>query len=118
MKKIMLKVITFVLILGLILTGCSNKETEKKAEDLIKIVQDENYTTDLKKEKEIKDGQVYIQNDTVMCVMIINDDVKEADAKELLNKYAKELKEKYKDMPVNAQAVLNGKNIGNIILDK
>ncbi|MHB7980427.1 hypothetical protein CF067_14420 [Clostridium sporogenes] len=117
LKKLFALMIVLTVLLSLVACGNSSKhETVKPDKDPKKIVQDKNYTKDLTKDKKVKDGQVYIQNNTVVCVMIIKDDVKEADAKELLNKYAKELKKSYKDMPVNAQAVLKGKNIGNVVL--
>ncbi|APH13368.1 hypothetical protein ACXATD_003962 [Clostridium sporogenes] len=117
LKKLFALMIVLTVVLSLVACGNSSKhETVKPDKDPKKIVQDKNYTKDLTKDKKVKDGQVYIQNNTVVCVMIIKDDVKEADAKELLNKYAKELKKSYKDMPVNAQAVLKGKNIGNVVL--
>ncbi len=117
LKKLFALMIVLTVVLSLVACGNSSKhETVKPDKDPKTIVQDKNYTKDLTKDKKVKDGQVYIQNNTVVCVMIIKDDVKEADAKELLNKYAKELKKSYKDMPVNAQAVLKGKNIGNVVL--
>ncbi|GAE00838.1 lipoprotein [Clostridium botulinum B str. Osaka05] len=117
LKKLFALMIVLTVVLSLVACGNGSKhEAVKPDKDPKKIVQDKNYTKDLTKDKKVKDGQVYIQNNTVVCVMIIKDDVKEADAKELLNKYAKELKKSYKDMPVNAQAVLKGKNIGNVVL--
>lgn len=117
LKKLFALMIVLTVVLSLVACGNSSKhEAVKPDKDPKKIVQDKNYTKDLTKDKKVKKGQVYIQNNTVVCVMIIKDDVKEADAKELLNKYAKELKKSYKDMPVNAQAVLKGKNIGNVVL--
>ncbi|MBD5638780.1 hypothetical protein HYI18_09290 [Clostridium botulinum] len=117
LKKLFALMIVLTVVLSLVACGNSSKhEAVKPDKDPKKIVQDKNYTKDLTKDKKVKDGQVYIQNNTVVCIMIIKDDVKEADAKELLNKYAKELKKSYKDMPVNAQAVLKGKNIGNVAL--
>ncbi|ABS41505.1 hypothetical protein [Clostridium botulinum] len=116
-KKLSALMIVLTIVLSFVACGNSPKhEAAKPDKDPKKIVQDKNYTKDLTKDKKVKDGQVYIQNNTVVCIMIIKDDVKEADAKELLNKYAKELKKSYKDIPVNAQAVLKGKNIGNVVL--
>ncbi|WP_434291609.1 hypothetical protein [Clostridium botulinum] len=116
-KKLSALMIVLTIVFSFVACGNSPKhEATKPDKDPKKLVQDKNYTKDLTEEKEVKKGQVYIQNNTVICVMIIKDDVKEADAKELLNKYAKELKKSYKDMPVNAQAVLKGKNIGNVVL--
>ncbi|WP_061321427.1 hypothetical protein [Clostridium botulinum] len=116
-KKLSALMIVLTIVLSFVACGNNPKhEAAKPDKDPKKIVQDKNYTKDLTKDKKVKDGQVYIQNNTVVCIMIIKDDVKEADAKELLNKYAKELKKSYKDMPVNAQAVLKGKNIGNVVL--
>lgn len=105
------------IILTMSLAACGSKhEAVKPDKDPKKLVQDKNYTQDLKKEKEIKDGQIYLQNNVVMCVMVVKDNVKKADAKVLLNKYAKELKKAYKNMPVDAQAVQKGKNIGIVTI--
>lgn len=41
----------------------------------------------------------------------------DTEAKKLAEKYAKELKEEYKDMKVNVQAVRGGKNVANITVD-
>lgn len=93
-----------------------NKEAQKKEEQ--KVIQDAKKTEELKKEKEIYNGQVYVQNNMAVATMLIKDGVSETDAKALAEKYAKQLKEQYKDMRINVQAVQGGKNIANITIEK
>lgn len=130
MKKHCKKLIVFSLFITIFLslTGCSlfskNKSADQKAkqnaqeQQAPKIDQDVKKTEQLKKEKEIFDGQVYIQDNTAIATMVIKDGVSEADAKALAEKYAKQLKEQHKDLKVNVQAVQKGKNIANITIEK
>ncbi len=119
MKNLITKMSTLLLmiVLTISLAACGSKhEAVKLDKDSTKLVQDKNYTQDLKKEKEVEDGQIYLQNNTVICAMVIKDGIKESDAKTLLNNYAKELKKAYKNMPVHAIAVQKGKKLGEITL--
>lgn len=126
MKKHCKKLIVFSLFITIFLslTGCSlfksqnTKGTTEVKKEVPNVNQDVKKTEQLKKEKEISNGQVYIQNDTVVATMIIKDDVSEADAKALAEKYSKQLKEQYKDKRINVQAVQKGKNIANITIEK
>ncbi|MEA4826333.1 MAG: hypothetical protein VB130_06835 [Clostridium sp.] len=107
------------LIVSISLSACGKKyKAVKPDKDPTKLVQDKNYTEDLKKEKEISNGQVYVQNNTVIATMIIKDGVKKEEAKALAEKYANNLKKTYKGMPINVQAVQNGNNVANITLNK
>lgn len=107
------------LIVAISLSACGKKyRAVKPDKDPTKLVQDKNYTEDLKKEKEISNGQVYVQNNTVIATMIIKDGVKKEEAKALAEKYANNLKKTYKGMPINVQAVQNGNNVANITLNK
>lgn len=131
MKKHYKKLLVFSVFITIFLslTGCSlfsksntssqdtNKTTNAKKETP-NANQDTKKTEQLKKEKQISNGQVYIENKVVVATMVIKDNVSEADAKALAEKYAKELKAEHKDMQVNVQAVQNGKNIANVTLDK
>jgi Mg2+/citrate symporter len=91
---------------------------QNKKQEAQKVNQDATKTDALKKEKEVFNGQVYIQNNVVTATMIIKDGVSEADAKVLADKYAKQLKEQHKDMKVNVQAVQKGKSIADITIEK
>jgi uncharacterized lipoprotein YehR (DUF1307 family) len=114
-----MSMLLLILVIMLSLSACEGKhEAVKPDKDPKKIVVDKNYTEDLKNEKDVQVGQVYIQNGIAIGTMIIKDTVSDNDAKALAEKYAKELKESYKDMKVNVQAVKNGKNVANIILEK
>lgn len=117
MNNIFRKMVTTFLMVAITLSlaACGVKnEAVKPDKNPKKIVVDKNYTADLKKESGVQAGQVYVQNGMVMATMILKDNVSDKAAKQLVDKYAKELKKAYKNMKVNAQAVRKGKNIANI----
>lgn len=115
-KIILTAVLVSILLVSLV--SCSTKHPGvKQSKNPNKIVQDKDYTEDLKKENEVVNGQVYVQNGVAIATMIIKDNVSDEAAKKLAGKYAKELKETYKNMKVNVQAVKAGKNVANITLD-
>jgi hypothetical protein len=121
--------IWFSLFLVLLLAvGCSaneeNKANEpKKEETTVKneqtneLKQNKELTKKVKEEKGVLNGQVYTQNGMAVGTLVLDKKVSDADAKKLAEKYAKELKEEYKDMKVNVQAVRAGKNVANITLE-
>lgn len=78
--------------------------------------QDKELTDELLKEKEVFNGQLYVDDEWAKGAIIIKDGVSEEKAKEIAEKYAKELKDKYKDKKVNVQAVNSNGNIANIEL--
>ena len=80
-------------------------EAVKPDKDPTKIVVDKNYTKDVKKEKEVQSGQVYLQNGMVIGTMIIKDDVSDKDAKKLVEEYTTKLKKTYKGMKIIVKAV-------------
>lgn len=107
--------VSILAILAASISACSNKHDKVKADtDPTKIVIDKGYTEELKKEKEISNGQVYVQNNTIIATMIIKDGVKKEETKALADKYAKELKNTYKDMHINVQAVQGGNNVVDV----
>lgn len=120
-KHIKRNTLFFLLIAALSLTFIACKKTYKPVKpdstEPTKLVQDKDYTKDLKKESEVLDGQVYVQNNMVIGTMIIKENVEDDKAKKLAEDYAKKLKETYKDMKVNVQAVKAGKNIASINLE-
>ncbi|MEY8000452.1 hypothetical protein AB8U03_09645 [Clostridium sp. Mt-5] len=79
-----------------------------------KITEDATKTAQLKKEKPILNGKVYVQSNRAIATMVIKDGVSDKEAKDLAQKYAKDLKKKYKNMQVNVMAVRDNKNIANI----
>ncbi len=101
-------------------TGNDTKQAAQnsKSGDDSSLEQDTKKTKQLKKEKEVLDGKVYIRNNVATATMVIKDSVSESDAKALADKYAKELKKTHKDMKVNVQAVQKGKNIADITIEK
>ncbi len=117
-KKLSLLALTLTMSISIVACGSSGKyEPVEVPKDTKEPVQVEDYTNDLKEEKEVTDGNVYIENDTVIATMVINKDVSDKEAKELAEKYAKDLKATYKDKKVNVQAVKDGKNIATIELE-
>lgn len=131
MKRLVRRLAEISMIMALVLsmTACSfrnsssnssndTKQSTEKDKGNTNIKQDTKKTEKLKKEKAVADGQIYIQNDVATATMVIKDNISESDAKALADKYAKELKENYKDMKVNVQAVQKGKNIADITIEK
>lgn len=88
-------------------------QTSEKTKEA-KITEDANKTAQLKKEKPILNGKVYVQNNRAIATMVIKEGVSDKEAKDLAQKYAKDLKKKYKNMQVNVMAVRDNKNIANI----
>ncbi|UPT60685.1 hypothetical protein GK107_15660 [Geobacillus thermoleovorans] len=112
----------------LLAVGCSTNEEKKanepkkeettvKEEQTNQIKQNKELTKKVKEEKGVLNGQVYTQNGMAVGTLVLDKKVSDADAKKLAEKYAKELKEEYKDMKVNVQAVRGGKNVANITLE-
>jgi ABC-type phosphate transport system substrate-binding protein len=115
------KLITLLLMLTMLLSlvACSTKhEAVVPDKDPAKTVVDEVYTGDIEKEKGVDAAQVTVQDGIAVATMLLNDEISDADAKKLAEKYAAQLKETYKDMKINVQAVKSGKNIANILLEK
>jgi len=93
------------------------EETTVKEEQKNEPKQNKELTKKVKEEEGVLNGQVYMQNGMAVGTLVLDKKVSDADAKKLAEKYAKELKEEYKDMKVNVQAVRDGKNVANITLD-
>jgi predicted small lipoprotein YifL len=120
-KRVSVKMSTLLLMLTLILSlvGCGKKyEAVIPDKDITKIVVDKNYTEDLKKERGVQEGQIYVQNGMVIATIVLNDKISDENAKKLAEEYATKLKKTYKDMKVNVQAVKDGKNVSSITLEK
>ncbi|EMI10428.1 hypothetical protein [Anoxybacillus gonensis] len=109
----------------LLAVGCTtneeNKASEPKKEETTttnELKQNKELTKKVKEEDGVLDGQVYTQNGMALGTLVLDKKVSDADAKKLAQKYAKELKEEYKGMKVNVQAVRDGKNVANITVDE
>lgn len=114
-----LVVILMLLLFTLSLAACETRyKAVKPDKDPTKIVVDKNYTADLKKEKEIQNGQVYIQNETAFATMFFKNSISDKDVKAIDFKYAQGLKKTYKDMKVNVQGFRGGKNVDIIRIEK
>ncbi|WP_368490047.1 hypothetical protein [Clostridium sp. BJN0013] len=87
-------------------------KTDKK----LNITEDESNTKKLKKEKNILNGRIYTQNNKVIVTMVIKDGISDQEVKELAQKYAENMKKKYKNMPVTVMAVRDDKNVANITI--
>lgn len=74
-------------------------------------------TKKIQDEKGVIDGQAYEQDGTAIGTLLLDKEVSDKDAKELAERYADEIKKEYKDLPVNVQAVRDGENVANITLD-
>lgn len=117
-----LGVLALILTLVMSLAACSfGKQTSedgvhksKKSEVNTTVKTDADKTVQLKKEKVISDGQVYVQNNRVIATMIIKSGVSDKEAKDLAQKYGQDLKKKYKNMEVRVMAVRDNKNIVNL----
>lgn len=112
-------ILALVLTLLMSLAACSfgkktNDSQNAKKIEAHKIKTDTAMTAQLKKEKPILNGQVYVQDNRAIATMVIKDGFSNEQAKELAQRYAKILKKKHKDMQVNVMAVRDNKNIVNL----
>jgi PBP1b-binding outer membrane lipoprotein LpoB len=123
-----LKIWVSLFLVLLLAVGCSANEEKKanepkkevttaKEEQTSELVQNKELTKKVKEEEGVLDGQVYTQDGMAVGTLVLDKKVSDADAKKLAEKYSKELKEEYKDMKVNVQAVRDGKNVANITLE-
>ncbi|HBC97742.1 MAG TPA: hypothetical protein DC034_13225 [Clostridium sp.] len=117
----LLGITAIIMTLMLSFTACSfgNKFGEQGAKTsqttkAPKITEDADKTAQLKKEKPILNGKVYVQNNRAVATMVIKNGTSDKEAKDLAQKYANDLKKKYKNMQVNVMAVKNNKNIANV----
>ncbi|MCC9296328.1 hypothetical protein LN736_15845 [Clostridium sp. WLY-B-L2] len=100
-------------------SGQQNDNTKKTAQTSEntkgpKITEDADKTAQLKKEKPILNGKVYVQSNRAIATMVIKSGVSDKEAKDLAQKYANDLKKKYKNMQVSVMAVRDNKNLANI----
>lgn len=128
MKKSLKKlgVIAVILTLFVSFTACSfgksstdntqkTSQNAKKAQEA-KITVNESKTAQLKKEKTLMNGKVYVQNNRAIATMVVKSGVSDSEVKTLAQKYAKDLKAEYKNMPVSVMAVRDNKNVANVII--
>ena len=81
------------------------KQEKQAAQD---VKSNEDLTKKLEGEKEVAKGNVYEKDDVVYSTFIVNEGTKEKEVTELVDKYAKQLQESYKDKKINVQAVKDG----------
>jgi hypothetical protein len=112
LKKLTGIVLICTLFISLVACSANNNDNKEIIESDLN--QDKELTSKLLEEKEVLSGQVYIRDDLIIGAIVIKDGISEDRAKKLAQKYAEELKDKYKDKKINVQAVQNYKNIVNI----
>ena len=119
-NKIRVAALMLVLIFVLSAVACTGTKARTAVtpdKDPKIVVVDKSFTEDLLKEKGVEGGQIYVQNNTAVGVILAAKDADEAAVKAIATKYANEMKKTYKDMKVNFQIIKDGKNIVNINLD-
>jgi len=132
MRSMKMKIMIGVLGALLLVTGCSaDKEKPEVTTDKTPIEQvtdkendtptekeNEALTKKIQDEKGVMGGRVYEQDGTAIGILMLEKEVNDVDAKKLAERYAEEIKEEYKDLPVNVQAIRDGENVANILLEK
>ncbi|MBW9156990.1 hypothetical protein [Clostridium tagluense] len=109
---ISLSVISLVIILGVIFSMIKGGGPSVKApKEPNKIVKHEEMTKELKSEKQVSSGEVYLKSDVVVANITLKQNTTKDQAKELANKYAKELNNQYKGMPVIVDVKQGDKDI-------
>lgn len=123
-RKVYMKKYILVTLLTAMLVACNDetaKESEpndqQQTETTQEIEQNEELTKSILEEEGIIAGQAYKQDELAVGTLSLESHVSNEDAKKLAEKYADELKKKYKDLPVNVQVVRDGKNVVDINLD-
>ncbi|MEN8905317.1 MAG: hypothetical protein ABF289_05110 [Clostridiales bacterium] len=109
------------LISVILISGCSifdkveedTIEKTSKVEDKMDIKENKELTKEIKSEKGLYDGKVYIQDDYVIATMVVKEKIKKDLVDELVDEYGEKLKKEYKGKKINIQAVQDGENIAN-----
>lgn len=93
----------------------NNSATKDKAvTEQVNPNQDKTLTEKIIKEDIVLNGQAYEDDDMVIGTMLIKKGATQQQIKAVVEKYANELKAKYKDKTVNVQAVQGNKNVANV----
>ncbi|MFS1517103.1 hypothetical protein V1503_11660 [Bacillus sp. SCS-151] len=109
--------------LSVALAGCTNDEGEKNEteqnaqQEGTHVNQNEDLTKQLEDEEGVISGQVYVNDDTAVGTLVLEDNVSDQDAKEIAEKYADKLKNEYNNMTINVQAIRGGENVENILIE-
>lgn len=105
----------------LLVSGCSSDKDKADETEKVDTVnqekENETLTNKMKTEDGIKDGQVYEKDGTAFGKIELDQTVSDADAKKLADKYADEIKEEYKNLPVRVEVVRDGKEVVNVSRD-
>lgn len=95
-------------------TKSSNDNKVNKDDKKQNIEVDEEVTQKVESESSVEQANVYISDGSVKGAILLKKGTSEVEAKKIAEKYANELKQKYKDKEINVQAVSDGENLANI----
>ncbi|MFT5871810.1 MAG: hypothetical protein ACI8WT_000734 [Clostridium sp.] len=96
---------------GVFLMTRNNNLSVKPPKEPNIIVKHEDMNNELKNEKQVASGEVYLKSDVVVANITLKEDITKDQAKVLADKYAQELKSQYKDMPVIVDVKQGDKDI-------
>ncbi len=113
--------IVALLMLTMIAAGCGNGDSNSEADDNgvtgnneVEVSTSGDVTS---YDEAVMAGELNVGDDLVTQTMLINEGIAEEDVVKLAEKIANELKEEYPDKRVNVQAVQDGNNLANILLE-
>lgn len=95
-------------------SNTSTKNESSKVEEKTNVIQDKTLTEKIVKEDIVLNGQAYEDGDMVIGTMLIKKGATQQAINAVVEKYANELKTKYKNKQVNVQAVQGNKNVANV----
>lgn len=114
------RLLVAVLAVLLLLAGCSKDEKadtqeifESQDKDSQSIKGNNELTEQLMNEEGVKDGQVYEEGRKAIGKIVLESNVSDAEAEELVKKYAEKLKEVYGEKELSIQAERAGKNVAS-----
>ncbi len=99
----------------MIAAGCGNGDSNSGADD--NGVEVSTNGDVISYDEAVMAGELNVGDDLVTQTMLINEGIAEEDVVKLAEKIANELKEEYPDKRVNVQAVQDGNNLANILLE-
>ncbi|MBU3190280.1 hypothetical protein K9O30_01885 [Clostridium bowmanii] len=96
---------------GVFLMGRNSDSSVKLPKDPTIIVKHKDMNKELKNEKKVASGEVYLKSDVVVANITLKENTTKDEAKVLATKYANELKSQYKEIPVIVDVKQGGKDI-------
>ena len=127
MNKNIIKVFSVILLLLLVFTACSTEGESKSSLEVDDEIEDDSnnagdnshnitLTEELNNEDIVLRGQIYTDNNDVICAIIVKDGVNKEEIERLASEYSKKIQKWYKNYTVNIQAVQGDTNVLNIEL--